>query len=251
MAAGPATLAAHQIQNLVSHVAGVRDGHAADVHQARVSTRRLRELLPLVAAERGRSMNHLRDLVRDLGRAMGSVRELDTLLTLSDRLMEIHPTGAAALAGVRARLREEREQAARRLVKRLDRVDFDILARDVPGPRSAFGHDSGDWKHAVVERIDARAGRLERAIEHASGVYLPNRLHRVRIHLKKLRYVTEIAEQTGVWQTGRLRRDASRLQDLLGDIHDLQVLSERLETADSDSGLRWIVRADIRARHAQ
>ena len=249
MPTAPSTLAAQQIRTLLTHLAGVRDGIADDVHQARVSTRRLRELLPLVAGETGQSLKPVRQLVGEGGRALGVVRELDTLIAWCDRLMMLHPTGAAPLAACRVALRDERERAARRLVKQLDRLDFTTMKDHVPASRFRLWNDSRPWTSLLTERIHARATRLARALDHAGGVYFPNRLHRVRIHLKKLRYAVEIAEQTRLWTPAHLRRDAGRLQDMLGDIHDLQVLYERLKTASGDTGLRSMLRADILSRH--
>ena len=249
MSTAPAALAAQQIQILLSHLSGVRDGLPEDVHQARVSSRRLRELLPLAAGDTTQPFKQMRELVRDTGRALGVVRELDTLMSLCDRLAHVYPTGAAALAACRAELRGERERAVRRLVKRLDRLEVASLAEAVPPRRFTLWPQTA-WKAALTERLAARAVKLDRAIDRASGVYFPNRLHRLRIHLKKLRYGVEIAEQSNLWHPAHLRRDAGRLQDILGEMHDRQVLLDRIGFAESDPGLRATIRADIASRHA-
>jgi CHAD domain-containing protein len=242
----PGTLTAHQIQILQTHLGGARDGILEDVHQARVSTRRLRELLPLVGSASAPT-TRLSELVRDIGRALGIVRELDILMALSERLMELHPAAAAELATDRVELHDQRQRAGRRLVKRLDHLDVDALKDAVPARPFRLWR----WRHALSDRIEARATKLERAVKHASGVYFPNRLHRVRIHLKKLRYLVEIAEQTDVWHPPHFRRDASRLQDLLGDIHDYQVLVDRFGSGRRHADLRSSLRAEILSRHAE
>jgi CHAD domain-containing protein len=72
-----------------------------------------------------------------------------------------------------------------------------------------------------------RAKRLKAAIDHAGGIYLADRLHRVRIEAKKLRYALEIQrELTHSRSTARLNRLKTQ-QDLLGRVHDLEVLIER------------------------
>jgi CHAD domain-containing protein len=61
----------------------------------------------------------------------------------------------------------------------------------------------------------------------AGAVYLHERLHAVRIALKKLRYAVELsAEASGVRTTPDLRL-LKRSQDLLGRVHDLQVLTDQ------------------------
>ena len=69
--------------------------------------------------------------------------------------------------------------------------------------------------------------RLRAAIERAGGIYLPDRLHRVRIAAKKLRYALEIhRELMRSRSAARLNRLKAQ-QDLLGRIHDLEVLIDR------------------------
>jgi hypothetical protein len=53
-------------------------------------------------------------------------------------------------------------------------------------------------------------------------------MHAMRIAVKKLRYSVELAEQTGLWRPPRLLRDLRRIQATLGELHDAQVLLDRL-----------------------
>ena len=62
----------------------------------------------------------------------------------------------------------------------------------------------------------------------AGAVYLPERLHVVRISLKKLRYAVELrAEIAGAKRSDDLRT-LKRAQDLLGQMHDRQMLIGRV-----------------------
>ena len=94
------------------------------------------------------------------------------------------------------------------------------------------------WRSTLRERIDERAMKLRQAVEHAGGVYMPNRIHAVRIALKKLRYAVEIAQQTGMWRPPRMLRDARRLQERLGTIHDMELLLRRLKDIEPGDPLR-------------
>lgn len=248
MRTSPAVLTARQVEVLLSHLSGVRDASVADVHDARVATRRLRELLPLAAVEVGASTRKACELVRDAGRALGSVRELDTLITLCTGLGDVHPHAAGALAITRTELLHDRDSAARRLVKRLERLDLELLRGEVRSSRAPFLSGAG-WRRAFGDRLATRAMKLASALTRASGVYMPNRLHRVRIHLKKLRYLAEIAVDTGIWRPAHLRRDAARVQDVLGEIHDRQVLLEHLEANGTDPLLTTTLRAEIAHGH--
>ena len=65
-------------------------------------------------------------------------------------------------------------------------------------------------------------------MKDAGGLYVPERLHQVRLAVKKLRYGVELsAEAAGVKNTTDMRM-LRREQELLGRLRDLQVLVERV-----------------------
>lgn len=71
----------------------------------------------------------------------------------------------------------------------------------------------------------------------AGAIYLPERLHGVRIALKKLRYALELLVELG----GGNAADVAMLkekQDVLGRMHDLQILMARARRlqASRDAG---------------
>jgi CHAD domain-containing protein len=109
----------------------------------------------------------------------------------------------------------------RRLIRKLGR-DLDALAAtDAKVARR-------EWRWALEARITSRASKLRTAINDAGSVYLSERLHDVRIAMKKLRYAVELfAEANGVDRgadTGVLKRG----QEILGRMHDVQVLIDRV-----------------------
>ena len=74
------------------------------------------------------------------------------------------------------------------------------------------------------------------SIENAAGLYLPDRLHEVRIAVKKLRYTLELEQSfTASRATVRLRT-LKTAQDLLGRMHDLEVLIARARGIQSSPG---------------
>jgi CHAD domain-containing protein len=131
-------------------------------------------------------------------------------------------------------------------VKVIDHGDFERL-RDklaakertgAAGRRSAPA--AGRRESAAFRRVFRRAEHLRGAMENAAGIYLPDRLHEVRIAVKKLRYAIEVARQIGGTRASRSRTPSrslrsvngqlaalKRAQDLLGRMHDLEVLIAR------------------------
>ena len=64
-------------------------------------------------------------------------------------------------------------------------------------------------------------------------MYLPERLHQVRIAVKKLRYALELRGEAGGPAMGAELRALKRSQDVLGRMHDLQRLIERTRTVQA------------------
>src|SRR5882762_5816865 len=80
----------------------VQGGDVRALHQARVTSRRMRELLPMLQLDRSTARKLGRRL-RKVTSRLGTVRELDVLLLLIDELHVSGRPGAAGLgrAGVR------------------------------------------------------------------------------------------------------------------------------------------------------
>ena len=255
MRMSPATLLSETVKGVLHHIPGIRDGEPESVHQARVGTRRLRELLPLLPTVGAPSQTG--ELIRRIGRSLGAVRDLDSLSQLTLDLARRYPSSAPVLAACRVDLDERRQRKVRRLVKRLEAADVEALRDVAPRPDGFVlppGNGSG-WRTQLAHRLKRHADCLERKVNRASGVYFPNRLHKVRISLKKLRYLVEIAEQTRAWQPAHLVRDAKRLQDVLGVMHDMHVLLDYIDRLSADEWRSAAatfgsqLRAEIAERH--
>jgi CHAD domain-containing protein len=76
-------------------------------------------------------------------------------------------------------------------------------------------------------RVARRATALRAAIENAAGIYLPDRLHDVRIAVKKMRYAMELARELSGSRALAAIRSLKEAQDLLGRMHDLEILIAR------------------------
>jgi CHAD domain-containing protein len=206
-----------------------REGDPAAIHQARVATRRLREAIPLVA--KGTRARKLERSVRRLTRALGPVRELDVASQMLDELAGAPGVPPAAVACLRQTIHEERGRLHVDLVRTIDKANPTKLTRKaVTAARSNGG--ASETRHprhlaAAQQRAASRAEGLQRAIENAAAIYLPDRLHEVRIAVKKLRYSMEIARELGRSRATARILALKRVQDLLGRMHDLEVLIAR------------------------
>jgi CHAD domain-containing protein len=217
-----------------------RAGDPTAIHQARVATRRLREALPLVA--RGSSGRKLAHAVRRLTRALGPVRELDVALLTLEELGGAPDVPRSGVESLHQTILQERARMQLNMGRSIGRVHLQkltekLLASARKRDKSDVRPRSADPKQltAARERTVRRAERLRISIENAAAIYLPDRLHEVRIAVKKLRYAMEIVRDlSGSRATARIMT-LKRAQDLLGRIHDLEVLIARTRASQGSS----------------
>jgi CHAD domain-containing protein len=220
---------------------GARKGDAHAVHQARVATRRLREALPLVTS--GRSGRKLAKSVRRVTRALGPVRELDVALLNLDQLRASGDVPDGAIARLRQLVTDERQRLQLEMVRRIGHYNLDKLQRKALSAARRDEHGKGSQSTRDPRRIaaaQARAARralaLRAAMDNAAGIYLPDRLHSVRIAVKKLRYALEAARDLSASRATARIRTLKRVQELLGRMHDLEMLIARTRAVQSTAG---------------
>jgi CHAD domain-containing protein len=111
------------------------------------------------------------------------------------------------------------------MLDRLSGVNVDKLERRLASVAEGL-RDTGSeaWRDVLRARLTRRGDRLRRAVEDAGQMYGPERLHEVRIAAKKLRYGLELATESGMAQALPLLRPIKRSQELLGHLHDRQIL---------------------------
>ena len=100
----PSTLLLRQIDSFLEVLPGVCDGNSAAIHDARVATRRMRELVPLVAgALMPSDAERLETTLKKATRRLGRARDVDVRLEM---LASLEP-GVPIAAGELGRLRLE------------------------------------------------------------------------------------------------------------------------------------------------
>lgn len=218
------------------HLQDAIEGDVHGVHRARVATRRLREAVPVLAigAKQGKAHKVERTL-RKLTRALGGVRELDVTLLLLDELAQSGDLPRMGIDDVRAHVTAERDRRRTAMLERLGRVDVEKLGRRLSAlARALEASATGAWRDVLGTRLIKRARLLTAAIDEAGQMYMPQRLHAVRIAAKKLRYALELAADSGTAAAVPHVRTIKRTQALLGRLHDLQILQSHV--ADVQAG---------------
>jgi pimeloyl-ACP methyl ester carboxylesterase len=108
-----------------------------------------------------------------------------------------------------------------------DRAD---MARDVV---ALLDHAGIERAHVLGFSMGAHIA-LTLAMNEAGQMYAPERLHAVRIAAKKLRYGLELAANSGVKQAAPHVRTIKRAQEMLGKLHDLQVLQVHVAAVQAE-----------------
>jgi CHAD domain-containing protein len=223
-------------------------GDPTALHRARVASRRLREALPVVGAgpQATAARRKVQKLARRLTRALGSVRELDVALQILEERADGDETPGTAIDRARGVVRVEREGRRAEMLRRLQRVSLDKLRSRL----EALGQDIAAvsqeaWRRALAARLAERARRLAQAIARAGPIFLPDRLHAVRIAAKKLRYTLELAVEAGVADARPLVTAVKRAQTKLGRLQDLQVVLKQIDAASGERGLEPAARAGL------
>ncbi len=202
------------------------DHDAEALHRTRVASRRLREVLPVIEAPGPRPDRKSRGRVRHLTRALGGVRELDVALGLLDELVARHPHLDRPSAAVREEIHRERAVRYAEMIRSLESIKPGRLTRELAALAATRGAPSRAEQHRRLRaRVLRRARRLDHSIDEAGALYAFDRLHRVRVAAKKLRYVLELVPELSRVGTTRLVNRLKEVQDLLGRLHDLEILA--------------------------
>jgi CHAD domain-containing protein len=209
-----------------------RGGSVEAVHDLRVASRRLRAFGVTLGGVLGDELRARleKDLAR-VTRGAGALRDLDVQVGLLEEHLATTPDELerAALEHLLEQLDGRRATVTAKAESRLRRLDVSELSRRVRrATRTVLGQLSTveaqrNYARAVFERLVAGANE-QVPPEHATED--PERLHRLRIDCKELRYALELFEPLLGTSFQPLHERATTLQNLLGTYHDLTTLDD-------------------------
>jgi CHAD domain-containing protein len=218
------------------------------VHQARVTTRRLKAALDLLEPVTSKSRRKpLAKTLKKLRRRLGPVRDLDVMLAHLEELQRRRPALAPAAEWFATKLRADREEAqcaAREQIapaKVQDKLhDWAAVCAQVNGTRS---NDTDGAAHeptqsllagSLHEQLEDFARQADELSGEAANKADP---HTLRIAGKSLRYTIEMAQASGHKLPKEVGRAFKRMQAALGTWHDYVVLCERAQCESADAML--------------
>ncbi|MCR4375983.1 MAG: CHAD domain-containing protein [Acidobacteria bacterium] len=243
-----------QVRRFARALAGARRGEVAGVHQARVASRRLREILPVAAwAGPGDLAGRARDEVRRVTQLLGPVRELDVTRGYLEDAAARHAWELPVVEHLReglARDRRERQAAATAALRQESTKQMLRDVRQVVRDLAAAGHTAA-WEKRLDRRRRKRAKALGASLDDLGTLYVPTRLHAVRIATKKLRYSLEADRAIRRAALTSDIRTLESAQEALGHLHDLQILQDRLHRAGREAGATRALMAQLRRMSAE
>ncbi len=208
--------------------------HNEGVHQMRVATRRVRaalrtfrSVLPKQAAA------SLAQEARWLGSVLGAVRDMDVHLEQLDAYRTQLPRSQHdTLSSYERHLLAQRRKARRCLRNSLESRRYRrFLAsyRDLQQALEAGRDESTVSIRAFAHHyVPHRLVQIRRAGRRIHDRSKPEAYHRLRIHIKKLRYGLEILDGPYGEELGKATKALRRLQNRLGDHQDASVAEAEL-----------------------
>ncbi len=205
------------------------------VHDLRVALRRCRSLASVFEEiDPHPAWRALRKTSRKLFRSLGVIRDAQVQEAWALKLAgpEDALRGQILYALKAGRLRQERD--AKKSAAKFDEKYWVRLARELR-PRVRLLSTDGDAALCLALERHGEAAELHRRALRTEKM---KPWHELRIGIKHFRYTVEnlLPKLHAAWGS-----DLKRVQDLLGDVHDLDVLAEtvRATAADSAALAKW------------
>lgn len=188
------------------------------VHDLRVAIRRCRSLADgLIHIDPDPKWKEMKRAPKKLFASLGGLRDMQVLIEWIEKLFRPDDPVAVTLTDY-ARSREaELKDDARAELDRFDRKAWRDWSRTLPRRLSVVHPGNIIFKHLALERWTAAYDLHRLAMRSRSAVSL----HQTRIGIKRFRYIVEnfLPRQHSLWGA-----DLKDVQDMLGEIHDLDVL---------------------------
>jgi CHAD domain-containing protein len=241
-------LALRHLNRFVSLEAKVLKGDDPDaIHDMRVASRRLQQVLDLIFPKPlPREARRLRRKIRRCRRVLGDVRNCDVLLQqVAGRLARRRCSNRESWTAVKQHLQERRSEGFARAIRKLSKVNLavfymrakEMLDRLRPTPdRDRVSNPFVQPDGPAIEPFPARLAQalagawseFEKQVAASHREKTAPSIHAARICAKRLRYLLEVVNQFGIPGSSEALAWLRKIQQHLGDWHDMEVLEEMI-----------------------
>ena len=209
------------------------------LHDFRVALRRVRSWMRAYRPYLGKAVpKRGRKALRQLAEATNAGRDAEVHLAWVQQASQgLGPEQLGGAAWLTGRLEERRDQAYRGAVRKTGTL-FD---RVEPALRSRLRRPAGPavdrFGPVTATLLQAHAVAVQQRLDQIHGPADDPAIHAARIRAKRLRYLLEPLESYREEVAGLIRR-LRGLQDLLGELHDLHVLTVELANPRAPAAAR-------------
>jgi CHAD domain-containing protein len=210
---------AHWMERVLEECRRASQDLAPDpVHDLRVALRRCRSMADgLMAMDPDPAWKAMKKAGKRLFSSLGELRDVQVMTEWVQKLGPAEDPETVALLSLLAGREHQQKIRAGEAVQTFDTHQWTRWSRELPRRATRIKPGSLVFQHLALERWTAAYALHRKAWRNPSQVVL----HQLRIGLKRFRYIVEnfLPEQHQAWSS-----DLKQMQDLLGDIHDLDVL---------------------------
>jgi CHAD domain-containing protein len=196
-----------------------RADFAADpVHDLRVALRRCRSMADgLMAMDPDPAWKRMKKAGKRLFSSLGELRDTQVMQEWVEKVGAVDDPVTVRLKQFLSGREHDLKQAAAQALDEFDGKQWKRWSVALPRRARKIRIGGAIFKHLALERWTLAYELHRRAMRNRSQVAF----HSLRIGIKRLRYIVEnfLPEQHAVWSN-----DLKHLQDLLGEVHDLDVL---------------------------
>jgi CHAD domain-containing protein len=247
------------VTNAVDHVVAAAHPTPASLHRLHRQMRRLRTgltlweaLLPSAERELVRPLDVR---IKRLSRLVGRIRDRDIALALVDRFdgRSARRRDLLEVARYRTRVQDD-ARTGRELLRAFLRSERQAHLLDDVGERLRRLPRSGSFLNTrrAVALAHARAHEnVRRAHRRARRRPSMERLHRLRIHIRRARQFSDLATRLDPRHERGLGSSFARLQKDLGDLHDLDMVLAGLDDTLRRTAWARTLRDERRRRRKQ
>ncbi|MBZ5597206.1 MAG: CHAD domain-containing protein [Acidobacteriia bacterium] len=210
------------------------------VHDLRVALRRCRSMADgLMAIHPDPAWKEMKKAGKRVFSSLGELRDVQVIEEWVGKLGDVSDPAASVLLRYLASREVQLKAEAAQALKAFDRKQWVRWSSHLPRRAARVKQGNAIFKHLALERWVEAHELHRRALRNRSQVSF----HRLRIGLKRFRYIVEnfLPQQHHAW-----RDDLKELQDILGEVHDLDVLwATALQIhafPDAEARARWQAR---------
>jgi CHAD domain-containing protein len=207
------------MHRVVERAALVNDNwDAKGVHDLRVALRRCRTMADALSeVNPDAGWRKIKKSSRNLFRALGELRDTQVEREWTKKLAPSGERVRMQMLRLLAKREKDEREAAQHKLKDFGLKEWKKVARRVEQKAQLFPLESIVFQRLALAKL-AEASELFR---RARRIKSSSSWHRARIGLKQFRYIAEnfLPRRYSAWAS-----DVKRIQDMLGDVHDLDVL---------------------------